>query len=110
MPRIPEELVARVKREVPIVAVVEASGVKLERRGKEHVGACALHEESEASLFVNPEKRTWHCFGCDQGGSVIDWRMRAAKLSFREAVESLDLGVGESHGRAHVRSANQGAR
>jgi DNA primase len=89
MPRIPQELVARVKREVPIVAVVEASGVQLERRGKEHVGACALHEESEASLFVNPEKRSWHCFGCDKGGSVIDWRMQTAKLSFREAVESL---------------------
>lgn len=89
MPRIPDELVERVKREISLPRVVEASGVALSRRGKEWVGVCPLHEESEASLFVNPGKGSWHCFGCDKGGSVIDWRMQTAKLTFREAVESL---------------------
>jgi len=89
MPRIPDELVERVKREISLPRVVETSGGTLARRGKEWVGVCPLHEESEASLFVNPEKGSWHCFGCNKGGSVIDWRMQTAKLTFREAVESL---------------------
>jgi len=89
MPRIPDELVERVKREISLPRVVEASGVVLSRRGKEHVGVCPLHEEAQASLFVNPDKGSWHCFGCDRGGSVIDFRMATHRLTFREAVESL---------------------
>ncbi|MGH8222160.1 MAG: CHC2 zinc finger domain-containing protein [Woeseiaceae bacterium] len=89
MPRIPEELIERLKREVSIVELVQASGVELVRQGKEWVGVCPHHTESEASLFVNPDKGSWHCFGCNRGGSVLDWRMQTAKLGFREAFESL---------------------
>ena len=89
MARIPDELIARLKREVDLKAVVEAAGVKLERRGKEWVGLCPLHAEKTPSFFVNPAKATFHCFGCDRGGSVIDFRMATARLTFREAVESL---------------------
>jgi DNA primase len=31
----------------------------------------------------------WHCFGCQQGGSVIDWVMKTEGVSFRHAVELL---------------------
>src|SRR5699024_5457844 len=31
----------------------------------------------------------WHCFGCNAGGSVIDWIMRSHKVSFRHACELL---------------------
>jgi DNA primase len=89
MPRIPEELIERLKREVSIVDLVRRSGVELVRQGKEWVGVCRFHEESQPSLFVNPDKGSWHCFGCNRGGSVIDFRMAAHRLSFREAVESL---------------------
>jgi integrase/recombinase XerD len=38
---------------------------------------------------VTPAKNLWHCFGCQQGGSVIDWVMRVEGVSFRHAVELL---------------------
>jgi len=56
-----------------------------------------LHEDRTPSLVVTPSKNLWHCLGaCQQGGSVIDWVMKAEGVSFRHAVELLraDLPVG----------------
>jgi DNA primase len=39
---------------------------------------------------ISPSKNVWHCLGaCQAGGSVIDWVMRAERVSFRLAVEML---------------------
>jgi DNA primase len=89
MPRIPEDVIARLKRDVDLKALVERAGVALRRQGKDWVGVCPLHSDSEASLSVNPEKGSWHCFGCDRGGSVIDWTMAVAGTDFRGAVLEL---------------------
>lgn len=46
----------------------------LRRRGAEWVGRCPLpeHEEKTPSFTVNPEKGVFWCFGCLQGGDVIE--------------------------------------
>jgi DNA primase len=38
---------------------------------------------------VTVKSNQWHCFGCDAGRSVIDWVMRAERVSFRHACELL---------------------
>jgi DNA primase catalytic core len=95
MPRIPQSELDRLKHEIDLVALVRSAGVKLQRRGKDYVGLCALHADTEPSLVVTPEKGLWRCFGCGQGGSVIDWQMAIAKQGFREAVEALGAKAGE---------------
>jgi len=37
-------------------------------------GKCPLpnHEDKTASFFVYPHNQSWYCFGCAQGGDVID--------------------------------------
>ena len=89
MARIPDDLIARLKSEVPVERVVAGAGVELSRRGKDLVGLCPFHEETEPSLVVSPAKQLWRCFGCGKGGSVIDWRMEISGEGFRAAVESL---------------------
>lgn len=90
MARVPEEVIERLKREVSVVRLVEASGVKLGKRGADLVGLCPFHDDREPSLVVSPLKNLWHCLGaCRQGGSVIDWVMRRDRVSFRRAVEAL---------------------
>jgi DNA primase catalytic core len=99
MARIPEAELERVKREVDLVALVEASGVKLYRQGNDWAGLCCWHEDHEPSLVVSPEKDPplWHCLGaCQTGGTAIDWVMRRDRLSFREAVASLQRQLGGS--------------
>lgn len=90
MGRVPEEELERLKREVPVVSLVEARGVELKRHGADMIGLCPFHEDHEPSLVVTPEKNLWHCLGaCQAGGTVIDWVMKAEGVSFRHAVELL---------------------
>jgi len=91
MARIPEAEIERLKREIALERLVEARGVALKRKGADLVGRCPFgtHQDAEPSFVVTPAKNLWHCFGCQQGGSVIDWVMRVEGVSFRHAVELL---------------------
>jgi len=92
MARIPESEIERLKSEVSVERLVEASGVSLRRAGKDLLGRCPLHDDAEASLVVTPAKNLWHCFGCQLGGGPIDWVMKTQGVSFRHAVEILREG------------------
>ena len=90
MARVPEEEVARIKREVSVERLAEARGVKLQRHGADLLGLCPFHDDREPSLVISPKKNLWNCLGaCQAGGSVIDWVMRDRGVSFRHAVELL---------------------
>ena len=93
MARIPEPEIERLKSEVSVQRLVEASGVELKRGGKDWLGRCPLHEDDTASLVVSPTKNLWHCFGCGAAGGPIDWVMKTRGVSFRHAVELLREGV-----------------
>lgn len=89
MARIPEAELERLKTEMSVQRLVEASGVALKKGGKDLLGKCPFHEDDEASLVVTPHKNLWHCFGCQIGGGPIDWVMKAKGVSFRHAIELL---------------------
>lgn len=90
MARIPDDQIERIKSEVSLVRLVEASGIELKRHGKDFHGHCPFHDDKTPSLVVSPDKNLWHCLGaCNAGGTVIDWTMRMQGVSFRHAVELL---------------------
>ena len=93
MPRIPEPELERLKEEVSVQRLVEASGLALKKSGKDWVTRCPFHEDDTASLVVTPGKNLWHCFGCGIGGGPIDWVMKRGGVSFRHAVEQLREGL-----------------
>jgi DNA primase len=72
MPRIPDTELERLKNEVSVERLVEASGVELKKAGKDMLGRCPFHDDAEASLVVTAAKNLWHCFGCQVGGGPID--------------------------------------
>ncbi len=70
MPRIPENEIERIKRELDLVALVRSKGIELKRHGsKDLAGRCPFHEEETASFIVTPAKNLWHCMGCGKGGA-----------------------------------------
>ena len=85
MPRIPDTEIERLKNEVSVERLVEASGVELKKAGKDKLGRCPFHDDAEASLVVTPGKNLWHCFGCQIGGGPIDWvtKSRACRSATR---------------------------
>ena len=90
MARIPEAELERLKREVSLVRLIEGQGYRLVSQGKDLACRCPWHEGDEtASCIVTPKSNLWHCFGCDGGGTVIDWVMRSHRVSFRHACELL---------------------
>lgn len=89
MARIPVEEIERLKSEVSVERLVESNGIALKKSGKDRIGACPFHDDSEPSLLVTPAKNLWHCFSCQIGGGPIDWVMKRQGVSFRHAVELL---------------------
>jgi DNA primase len=90
MPRIPNDLLERIKHETPLRLLVERSGVTLKVSGENLLGLCPMHEDHDPSLVLTPSRGLWHCLGaCQAGGTVIDWVMKAERLDFREAVDKL---------------------
>ncbi len=61
----------------------------LSRSGRNLKGLCPFHSEKTPSFFVNPERQSFHCFGCGVGGNVFTFVMRMENLTFPEAVRKL---------------------
>lgn len=83
-----QETLDRVRRDANIVEVVSES-VKLQKRGRSHVGLCPFHKEKTPSFHVNPERGFYHCFGCHASGDAIKFVQETEGLDFIEAVRSL---------------------
>jgi DNA primase len=82
------ETIALVKERTDLVALIGES-VKLKRAGRSFVGLCPFHQEKSPSFHVNAERGFFHCFGCKESGSAVDFLMKAEGQSFPEAIRSL---------------------
>ncbi len=80
--------IARLRRELRIANVI-GEYVKLRNLGSNLVGLCPFHHDHNPSLTVYPETGTFHCFGCQAHGDVLNFLMRIENLSFPEALKAL---------------------
>ena len=69
---------------------VEAAGVRLRGRGRVRQGVCPFHDEAEGSFTVYANSERFYCFGCGEGGDVLDFIQRSEGLSLPEAIARLD--------------------
>lgn len=79
-----DELVAR----SDIVEIVQRY-VPLKKSGSNYFGLCPFHNEKSPSFSVSPDKQIFHCFGCGEGGGVIQFVMKIENLPFLDAVRTL---------------------
>lgn len=85
---IPSEIIEEIRNKSDIVKVI-SDYVKLKKRGKNYVGLCPFHAEKDPSFTVSFEKQLFHCFGCNEGGNIFAFLMKAENIGFAEAVEEL---------------------
>ena len=82
------DTVAEVKSRLSIEEVVKPY-VKLRRAGRSMVGLCPFHKEKTGSFHVSPERGTYHCFGCGEGGDIFSFIQKAEGLDFKGALNLL---------------------
>jgi DNA primase len=68
--------------------------VTLKRAGKNYIGSCPFHQDKTPSFTVNPEKKLFHCFGCNEGGDLFQFVMKIERIDFSEALARLAAQTG----------------
>lgn len=87
--RINEDDIASVRERARIDDVVR-DYVMLRNAGSgSFKGLCPFHDEKTPSFTVTPSRGFYYCFGCGEGGDVINFLMRQQNLGFQEAVQML---------------------
>lgn len=61
----------------------------LKQSGNRFLGLCPFHKEKTPSFFVNKEDQLYYCFGCHEGGNIINFVEKVNNLDFIEAVKFL---------------------
>jgi len=69
-------------KSVPIMSLIN-SEVRMNKIN------CIVHDDSSASLHIYSDTNRWWCFGCQSGGSTIDFIMALNKCTLKEAVKYL---------------------
>ncbi len=77
-----------VKQKTDIADVI-GQQVSLKKAGRNLTGLCPFHAEKTPSFFVDSERQSWHCFGCNSGGDVFSFVMRKDSLDFGETLRLL---------------------
>ena len=93
--------IAALKARHDLGDTVEAAGVRLRGRGRVRQGVCPFHDELEGSFTVYEDSQKFWCFGCGEGGDVLDFLQRSEGLSLPEAIARLDGSPGLAPRAAH---------
>ena len=88
MPRIPEDILQRIRDATDIVDLI-SEHVQLVKKGRNYSGLCPFHEEKTPSFSVDPDRQFYHCFGCGVGGNVFKFIQEIDRVTFVEAVKFL---------------------
>lgn len=80
--------ISEIKEKLDIVDII-GGYVQLKKSGTNFKGLCPFHHEKSGSLMVSSTKQIFHCFGCGEGGDVIEFVKKIDNISFPEALQIL---------------------
>jgi len=83
-----DDTIQLIKDTADIVEII-GENVNLKKSGVNFKGLCPFHSEKTPSFMVNPERRSFHCFGCGEGGDVLSFMMKYHRLTFHDALKEL---------------------
>lgn len=78
----------QVRSQTEIVGLVSES-LTLIPTGAHYKALCPFHDDKNPSLMVYPDRQTYRCWSCQEGGDVFSWVMNRESVGFREALEML---------------------
>lgn len=89
-----KDIIEEIKSRSDIVKVI-SDYIKVQQSGINYKGLCPFHGEKTPSFYINTSKQIYKCFGCGEGGDVINFIMKIENLEFMDAVKLLakDCGI-----------------
>ncbi|CEK34249.1 DNA primase,DNA primase,DNA primase,DNA primase (bacterial type),DNA primase,DNA primase catalytic core, N-terminal domain [[Clostridium] sordellii] len=89
-----KDTIEEIKSRSDIVKVI-SDYIKVQQSGSNYKGLCPFHGEKTPSFYINTSKQIYKCFGCGEGGDVINFIMKIENLEFMDAVKLLakDCGI-----------------
>ncbi len=78
----------QIKENLSIVDVV-STYVRLEKSGAQFRARCPFHSERTPSFYVSPERKNFHCFGCQVHGDIFTFVEKIENIPFFEALKIL---------------------
>jgi DNA primase len=69
--------------------IAESVTLQSQRGGREFAGLCPFHDDHNPSMRVYPERQSYKCWSCGEGGDCFSFVMKRENIGFREALEML---------------------
>lgn len=86
--KITADFINELKRRNRIEDIVSQQ-VSLKRAGSNLVGLCPFHNEKTPSFTVFLNDQSYFCFGCENGGDVINYVMQINNYTYPDAIDYL---------------------
>jgi DNA primase len=78
----------QIKENLSITDVV-STYIRLEKSGSQYRARCPFHNEKTPSFYVSPERKSFHCFGCQTHGDIFTFVEKIENIPFFEALKIL---------------------
>ncbi len=78
----------QIKENLSITEVV-STYIRLEKSGAQFRARCPFHNERTPSFYVSPERKNFHCFGCQAHGDIFTFVEKIENIPFFEALKIL---------------------
>ena len=79
----------QIRARVPLEELLREYNVALTPVGKRLRALCPFHAEKTASFYVDVERQTYHCFGCQEHGDVFKFLQKTHQVDFPQSLELL---------------------
>ncbi|MSR70627.1 DNA primase [Candidatus Kaiserbacteria bacterium] len=100
-----DDEVQQIKDRINIVDIV-GQYMTLRRAGRSWTGKCPFHKERTPSFHVSPERGTYKCFGCGEGGDVFSFVQKMDGTDFvtvlRQLAEKAGIKLEPRSGKARA--------
>ena len=83
-----DDVLNHIQQSANIVEIIRER-ISLNNKGKDFIGICPFHADSNPSLNISTSKQIYKCFSCGAGGDVFKFVTEYDKISFPEAVEKI---------------------
>jgi len=84
-----------VRKKIDIVTLFDHFGIRLTKKGKNYVGLCPWHPDTNPSLSVTKETGLYHCFSCHEAGDHFKLVEKMKGCGFKESLAYVKKLIGK---------------